>query len=193
MGMKTQLQHFEDTFQVLPELQAIRDQLIADCPEFQHLQRVRAPVVLSQRALVERGRAVPVVVLHGETVNSGVNATTRMLNGWLRAAWLRPWLQGYEPDFLIVVDVAHWEREERTLQEQLLYHALCHIEQKENEYGAPKFHDDGRPMLRLRAHDIERFAAELDRYGSVLKGFDDESGLYAKARAKEQRWRPRAV
>lgn len=175
------MEHFDDTFALFPDGQQLVNDLVMSCAEFQHLQQARLPVVVTQRTLVERGRAIPVVVLHGACYE-GANSAVRNFNAWLRAMFLQEICGGHDPDFLIVVDVALWPPALSGVREQLVFHALCHIEQRTDEYGAPKFHDDGRPMLRMRPHDIERFEAELTRYGTVIEGFDAEEGAYTRAR-----------
>jgi hypothetical protein len=179
------VQHFGDTFSLFEDAQRIIERLVLTCGEFDHLQQARIPALLSQRALVERGRSVPVAVLHGACYE-GANSATRNLNAWLRARFMVPVCEGHDPDFIVVIDVALWPKAE-VEREHLLYHALCHIEQRADQYGAPKFGEDGRPMLRMRPHDIERFATELGRYGSVIAGFEDEAGAYDAARAEQRR------
>lgn len=176
--------HFADTFALFPEGQRHAMTLIEACGEFGHLSSARIPVVLSQRTLVQAGRACPVAVLHGATYE-GSNSATRNLNAWLRAEFFRPLLDGHDPDFIIMCDVALWP-EALLSQEHLIYHALSHVEQRTDQYGAPKFGDDGRPMLRMRPHDIERFAGELERYGQVIEGFDAEEGAYTRAREAQR-------
>jgi hypothetical protein len=172
--------HFNDTFSLMPEGQQLVRELVERCGEFGHLTQARIPVLLSQRALVERGRAIPVGVLHGACYE-GANSATRQLNAWLRAMFLTPICEGEDPDFIIMVDVALWPAEAEK-REHLIYHALCHIEQRVDQYGAPKFGEDGRPMLRMAPHDIERFENELARYGTSIEGFDAEAGAYTRAR-----------
>lgn len=185
------MQHFSDTFTLFTSGQRIVEELIASCGEFQHLTSARLPVLLSQRALVERGRAVAVAVVHGACYE-GANSATRNLNAFLRAMFFLPLCEGHDPDFIILVDAGLWPSESAAApdeREHLLYHALCHIEQRTSEFDVPKFGEDGRPMLRMRAHEIERFEAELTRYGSVIESFDAEAGAYSRARAAEAKRR----
>lgn len=185
------MQHLPDTFTLFESGQQVVRKLVLTCGEFGHLGNAWLPVLLSQRALVERGRAVPIAVLHGATYE-GANGATRTLNAWLRAMWLAPICELNDPDFIIVVDCALWPEDEAE-REHMVYHALCHIEQRTDEYGVPKFGENGRPMLRMRPHDIERFESELSRYGSVIESFDAEAGAYARARAEEAKRRIRVA
>lgn len=181
------MRHFPDSFTLFEDAQRIVNRLVVECGEFGHLQQARIPCLLSQRALVERGRAVPVAVLHGACYE-GANSATRQLNAWLRAMFLRSVCDDEDPDFLILVDAALWPAE-AIQREHLIFHALAHLEQRTDQYGAPKFGDDGRPMLRMRPHDIERFESELARYGAVIEGFDAEAGAYTRARNAQDRLR----
>lgn len=47
----------------------------------------------------------------------------------------------------------------------LVEHELYHIAQKLDQYGAPKFAQDGMPTLEMRAHDVEEFFGVVRRYG----------------------------
>jgi hypothetical protein len=149
--------HFNDTFSLMPEGQQLVRELVERCGEFGHLTQARIPVLLSQRALVERGRAIPVGVLHGACYE-GANSATRQLNAWLRAMFLTPICEGEDPDFIIMVDVALWPAEAEK-REHLIYHALCHIEQRVDQYGAPKFGEDGRCEWRRTTSSGSRMSS----------------------------------
>jgi len=177
------MRHFSDTFALDEGRQRLCAKLIAEAGEFAHLHSARISCIASQRALVDRGQAVPGVVM--VPFSEARSSAKRTLMDWLVAQFLKPLLGGEEADFLFAFDVALWP-DDATEQEHLVYHLLCHIEQQHDDYGAPKFHRDGRPMLRLRNHDIERFESEIARYGSRIKGISDERGIYAQARAREQ-------
>lgn len=48
----------------------------------------------------------------------------------------------------------------------LVEHELYHIAQATDEYGAPKFTQEGLPKLYLRGHDVEEFVGVVRRYGA---------------------------
>lgn len=48
----------------------------------------------------------------------------------------------------------------------LVEHELYHIAQATDQYGAPKFTQDGLPKLYLRGHDVEEFVGVVRRYGA---------------------------
>ncbi len=47
----------------------------------------------------------------------------------------------------------------------LVEHELYHICQEHNQYGEPKFTEEGFPKLKLRGHDVEEFVGVVRRYG----------------------------
>ncbi len=114
------------------------------------------------------------------------SSAKRNLIDWLIAEFCHELLEGESPDFLLLFDVALWPTDSYE-QEHLCYHLLSHIEQASDEFGAPKFHKNGHPLLKLRAHDIERFTQEVARYGETIEGIKDERGIYAAARARQLR------
>lgn len=48
----------------------------------------------------------------------------------------------------------------------LVEHELYHIAQATDQYGAPKFTQEGLPKLQMRAHDVEEFVGVVRRYGA---------------------------
>ncbi|MDX4947166.1 putative metallopeptidase [Providencia manganoxydans] len=51
----------------------------------------------------------------------------------------------------------------------LVEHELYHIAQDIDEFGTPKFTQEGMPKLRLRGHDVEEFIGVVRRYGASEK------------------------
>ncbi|MGC6387749.1 putative metallopeptidase [Ewingella sp. S1.OA.A_B6] len=52
----------------------------------------------------------------------------------------------------------------------LVEHELYHIAQATDEFGAPKFNrDTGKPVLKLRGHDVEEFVGVVRRYGASVE------------------------
>ena len=48
----------------------------------------------------------------------------------------------------------------------LVEHELYHIAQATDQYGAPKFTQEGLPKLEMRGHDVEEFVGVVRRYGA---------------------------
>ncbi|WP_144141349.1 putative metallopeptidase [Providencia rettgeri] len=48
----------------------------------------------------------------------------------------------------------------------LIEHELYHIAQDMDEFGVPKFTQEGMPKLKLRGHDVEEFVGVVRRYGA---------------------------
>jgi hypothetical protein len=48
----------------------------------------------------------------------------------------------------------------------LVEHELYHISQATDQYGAPKFTQEGLPKLEMRGHDVEEFVGVVRRYGA---------------------------
>jgi hypothetical protein len=120
----------------------------------------------------------PTVTLRGSACNAivcvpSVQGPLNRFFVWLIARECAPLLEWEEPDFLIVIDGAIWPSLDGVRQERLIFHELCHVVARENEYGVPKLDSEGRPMLRLVPHDIEAFEDEVTTYGVEVCGLED--------------------
>lgn len=49
----------------------------------------------------------------------------------------------------------------------LVEHELYHCAQKRDQYGMPKFTQEGRPSFAIRGHDVEEFVGVVARYGAA--------------------------
>lgn len=90
-------------------------------------------------------------------------------------AWVRvrqeyqllEWFGGQCPDILITLYAPYAAECDDVNWCSLVEHELYHTDQKINpKTGAPMFHKDGRPQLRLRGHDVEEFVGIVRRYGA---------------------------
>ena len=151
-----------DTIAVAPDVLTRCTALIGTCPEFGHLAALRLGCFRSQAALVAKGKAVAAVLMDPEHI--GAPAPMRVVWRFLLARECE-WLT---PDYVLLVDVALFDGSAPSSQERALYHELCHLQHRETLDGMPMFDDDGRPALRLRAHDVELFSTEIARYPSAL-------------------------
>lgn len=69
------------------------------------------------------------------------------------------------PEFVILIGAGIWSSSSKTDQERTIFHELCHLRQKTDQFGVPRLHDDGRPQLQVVPHDVESFPEETRRYG----------------------------
>lgn len=72
---------------------------------------------------------------------------------------------GYLPAYLITLAADYAAECSDAEFCALVEHELYHIAQAMNQYGEPKFTDEGLPKLKLRGHDVSEFVAIVDRYG----------------------------
>lgn len=88
--------------------------------------------------------------------------------GWQKARQeqqMREWF-GEEPTFLITLAADYCAQCTDAEFCALVEHELYHIAQATDEYGAPKFTQEGLPKLYLRGHDVEEFVGVVRRYGA---------------------------
>lgn len=88
--------------------------------------------------------------------------------GWQKARQeqqMREWF-GEEPQFLITLAADYCAQCTDAEFCALVEHELYHIAQATDQYGAPKFTQDGMPKLEMRGHDVEEFIGVVRRYGA---------------------------
>ncbi|WP_097084299.1 MULTISPECIES: putative metallopeptidase [unclassified Pseudomonas] len=127
-------------------------------PEHAHL--IDAPVrVLWASSCFEKA---------GRTVLGQAESVMFRAGGWQKARQeqqMRDWF-GEVPDFLITLAADYCAQCTDAEFCALVEHELYHIAQKLDQYGAPKFKQDGTPSLTLRGHDVEEFVGVVRRYGA---------------------------
>ncbi|MNH09000.1 hypothetical protein D3C79_684410 [compost metagenome] len=87
--------------------------------------------------------------------------------GWQKARQeqqMREWF-GEEPDFLITLAADYCAQCSDVDFARLVEHELMHIAHATDQYGAPKFTQEGLPKLFLRGHDVSEFISIVERYG----------------------------
>lgn len=162
------MQHLQDTFSLAVEPLRLAARLVSACDEFLHLSHARIPILFSQRTLSLHG--APCAAFIGIPK---VQGPFRVLFEWCVAGLVAPVLDGEDPDFLILVDIAIWESLDAERRERLVYHELKHVVVREDEYGVPRLNKEtGDPMLKLVPHDIEAFDDEIRRYGPDIVGIE---------------------
>jgi len=104
--------------------------------------------------------------------------------GWQKARQeqqMREWF-GDEPDYLITLAADYCAECTDAEFCALVEHELYHIAQATDQYGAPKFTQEGLPKLQMRGHDVEEFVGVVRRYGA---GEDVQQLIDAASRPPE--------
>lgn len=141
----------------------ISAQIIADTgnlhnPDHAHLLDASVQVLWASQSFVKQGR----------TVLGQVEQVMHRAGGWQKARQeqqMREWF-GEEPQFLITLAADYCAQCTDAEFCALVEHELYHIAQATDQYGAPKFTQDGMPKLEMRGHDVEEFIGVVRRYGA---------------------------
>lgn len=139
----------------------IYERLIATCKEFETLLEYKPDVgfLFRTEALIRNECQILGTVYCGITVNG----THRDLFEWFVAKEF----SGRIPDFLIILDAGYWREKTDLHREILMHHEVCHMIQKTDQFGAPRFFKQtGLPVWGLRGHDVEEFILVVQRYGA---------------------------
>lgn len=127
-------------------------------PEHAHLIDANIGVLWASTGFAKQGR-----VVLGQAEQLMFRAS-----GWQKARQeqqMREWF-GEEPDYLITLAADYCSQCTDAEFCALVEHELYHIAQATDEFGAPKFTQDGMPKLYLRGHDVEEFVGVVRRYGA---------------------------
>lgn len=68
-------------------------------------------------------------------------------------------------DAVILIDEERWEKLDEAQRLALVDHECAHLVQATDKDECPLFQDNGRPVLRVRAHDVEEFVEVIQRHG----------------------------
>ncbi|MCV4285085.1 putative metallopeptidase [Pseudomonas capsici] len=104
----------------------------------------------------------------GRTVLGQAEQVMFRAGGWQKARQeqqMYDWF-GRIPAFLITLAADYCSQCSDAEFCSLLEHELYHIAQATDQYGAPKFTQDGLPKLEMRGHDVEEFIGVVRRYGA---------------------------
>lgn len=104
--------------------------------------------------------------------------------GWQKARQeqqMRDWF-GDVPEYLITLAADYCAQCTDAEFCALVEHELYHIAQATDQYGAPKFTQEGLPKLQIRGHDVEEFVGVVRRYGA---GEDVQQLIDAASRPPE--------
>lgn len=87
---------------------------------------------------------------------------------WQRARAIQQveeWFDGL-PDFLLTFSAPAAAGMDDVSFCAIVEHELSHCGQKLDEFGMPKFKNDGAPVFCMKGHDIEEFVGVVRRYGA---------------------------
>ncbi|WP_026145099.1 putative metallopeptidase [Pseudomonas asplenii] len=158
------LEHLFLTLRPAPDVWGwIRAEVLADTgslhnPDHAHLLDASVGVLWASSVFAKQGR----------TVLGQAEQVMFRAGGWQKARQeqqMREWF-GEEPDYLITLAADYCDQCSDAEFCALVEHELYHIAQATDEYGAPKFKQDGLPKLYLRGHDVEEFVGVVRRYGA---------------------------
>jgi len=77
---------------------------------------------------------------------------------------------GMMPDFLLTFSAPAAHGMDDASFCALVEHELYHAGVKLDEFGMPKFKQDGTPAFTIRGHDVEEFVGVVARYGAIDSG-----------------------
>lgn len=80
---------------------------------------------------------------------------------------------GQMPDFIVTLSAPASLSMDDVSFCALVEHELYHCGQEQDQYGAPKFTQDGRPKFAIRGHDVEEFVGVVARYGAEAAGVEE--------------------
>lgn len=87
-----------------------------------------------------------------------------------RAVWqMYQWFDGL-PDFVITFDAGYCDSVDDASFCALVEHELHHCGQEVDQYGMPRFRQDGSPKFGIIGHDVEEFVGVVARYGMAATG-----------------------
>ncbi|EMD8765271.1 hypothetical protein VWU06_004717 [Salmonella enterica] len=104
----------------------------------------------------------------GRSVLGQAEEVAMRAGGWQKARMeqqMYEWF-GRVPQFIITLAADYCSQCSDLEFCALIEHELYHICQATDEFGAPKFTQEGMPKLKLRGHDVEEFVGVVRRYGA---------------------------
>jgi len=104
----------------------------------------------------------------GRTVLGQAEQVAFRAGGWQKARMeqqMRDWF-GDVPTYIITLAADYCAQCSDADFCALVEHELYHIAQAKDQYGAPRFTQEGLPKLEMRGHDVEEFVGVVRRYGA---------------------------
>lgn len=104
----------------------------------------------------------------GRTVVGQAEQVAFRAGGWQKARMEQQMLDwfGNVPAYIITLAADYCAQCSDADFCALVEHELYHIAQATDQYGAPKFTQEGLPKLEMRGHDVEEFVGVVRRYGA---------------------------
>ncbi|PIB51873.1 hypothetical protein AOA57_02700 [Pseudomonas sp. 2588-5] len=104
----------------------------------------------------------------GRTVVGQAEQVAFRAGGWQKARMEQQMLDwfGDVPAYIITLAAGYCAQCSDADFCALVEHELYHIAQATDQYGAPKFTQEGLPKLEMRGHDVEEFVGVVRRYGA---------------------------
>ncbi|WP_366302058.1 putative metallopeptidase [Pseudomonas atacamensis] len=126
-------------------------------PDHAHLIDADVRVMWASAGFTKKGRAVV-----GQAEQVAFRA-----GGWQKARMEQQMLDwfGDVPAYIITLAADYCAQCSDADFCALVEHELYHIAQATDQYGAPKFTQEGLPKLEMRGHDVEEFVGVVRRYG----------------------------
>ncbi|MBC3345429.1 hypothetical protein HU811_02115 [Pseudomonas sp. SWRI196] len=127
-------------------------------PDHAHLIDADVRVMWASSAFEKQGR----------TVLGQAEQVAFRAGGWQKARMeqqMRDWF-GDVPAYIITLAADYCAQCSDADFCALVEHELYHIAQAKDQYGAPKFTQEGLPKLEMRGHDVEEFVGVVRRYGA---------------------------
>lgn len=165
------MKHFDDTITLAAEPATIAERVILEFEEHGYV-REAAPRLLflfSQRTLFLHGGQKAAVI-----VQPRWQGPLGMVAEFMLAQLGRPVLDGLDPDYVVIADIAIWNGLDAERRERLISHELSHLQPQQDEFGCVRrSKETGKPLLKLAPHDVELFESEMRRYGVEVCGAED--------------------
>lgn len=147
-------------------------------PDHEHLAQADIGVLWASMAMRTKGR----------TVIGTAEIPQPRGSGWVKARQERQLWDWFdcELDFLITLAAPWCAEADNASWCALVEHELYHCAQAEDEFGCPRFNQQtGRPIYRIRGHDVEEHIGVVRRYGARAAGPDVQRLIAAAAKPPE--------
>lgn len=127
-------------------------------PDHAHLLDAPIEFLWAGKSFTKQSR---VVIGQAEELTFRVSGWQR----WRQEQQIAQWFGWPQPAFLVTLAADYCREASDTEFCALVEHELYHVAHKADEFGAPRFTEEGRPKLGIRGHDVEEFVGVVERYG----------------------------
>lgn len=132
-------------------------------PDHQHLRDARLGVLWTN---CDNSRQMRAVIGQAELM------PPMAMGKWQRARAIQQVEEWFDmmPDFLLTFSAPAAAGMDDASFCALVEHELYHCGTKLDDFGMPKFKQDGTPAFAMRGHDVEEFVGVVARYGAEASG-----------------------